>query len=204
MPTGYTQDIFWDKGITFAEFALRCSCMHGPEHLHRDEDPNSEAELTDNGKFFVKQKQEAQLEVARLLAMSSEERLALGSMDLAADVSDWQKYIDDKNSARARFDKMLVEVEAWQPPTPDHYELKNFMKAQIHSSVNEDCDASYEITQLENIKRKTPMSYFNERLKYAKFCVNDYENRIQQEILKVKGSNKWRRELFDSLGIEYK
>ena len=35
---------------------------------------------------------------------------------------------------RERYETMLAEVEAWQPPTPDHEELKRFMADQLRES----------------------------------------------------------------------
>lgn len=62
--------------------------------------------------------------------------------------ADYAEYLSGVAGRRERYSAMLTEIRAWEPPTPDHVELKKFMIQQIESCWSETEVSDYYSTPL--------------------------------------------------------
>lgn len=138
MPTGYTDGIKIDT--PFADFALKCARAFGALIEMRD-DP-MDAPIPDE--FPASNYHLENLE--RLIAEQDKAK----SMTLEQATAEIERYNADQAKAgeevraksaatRARYERMLDLASKWQPPTPAHQGLQDFMVQQITDSIKWDC-----------------------------------------------------------------
>src|SRR4051812_1949420 len=127
MPTGYTAKIYENKPISFEDFALECARAFGACIMQREENSDVKPKLNEESNYHSEALDKAKKELDEFLN-TKRTKLAL---DFA---EDQQKSIKDANDSikkitemRKRYEKMIVEVEKWIPPTKDHVNLKSFM-----------------------------------------------------------------------------
>jgi hypothetical protein len=99
---------------------------------------------------------------------------------------------------------MLAQVQDWQPPTPDHENLKSFMQSQIEESIRFDCGiARTEVelgralaTQEQEIDAKQWRDdQLQEMLKSLSYHVTEY----QKELGRCREANGWILALVESV-----
>lgn len=144
MPTGYTADVQDGTVTEFSEFAMQCARAFGALITMRDEPsdapiPQEFAPSNYNAERLV----EAQRDLARLEAMTESEQKAAADAANAAAFKSWDDRESTKAEQRARYEAMIQKVEAWEPPTADHNELKRFMLRQLRESIEFDCGPPY-------------------------------------------------------------
>jgi hypothetical protein len=193
MASGYTECI--SKGITFQQFALQCARAFGATITMRDE-PMS-AEIPDEfppSDYYVKRLEEERRELVILKAMSlpEAEGAAKGDYDRAVAVREAETIA--KNELRAKYEAMLSEVEKWQPPTPDHHEMKRFMEKQIQESISWDCEISE-----EPIVLLSGREWLSQKIEACSRKIQFYTDRHAAEVALSKGRTEWVRALKTSL-----
>ena len=112
-----------------------------------------------------------------------------------------EKILEEYKDEDKKYLKVREEVEKWNPPTPEHENLKKFCLEQIDMSLNttlyEWCekDINKELDTSEDTIRKyidNLKDYADEKLKRA------YKN-WQEELRRVEEKNLWMRQFLDSL-----
>jgi len=195
MPTGYTADVQSGKVTTFPEFALQCARAFGALVLMREDPANApipnEFKPSD---YHIKALDDAREKLAALSAMSSAERDEASSKDNAEKLASWEKYEAEKAEHKQRYEAMLAKVEAWEPPTPDHTNLKIFMTQQITKSISFDCGFAR--------PKPTPATtddWFAAAVKQASWDVSYHTKENAKEIERANGRTEWVRALRQSL-----
>ena len=137
MPTGYTCGVVDGEVTEFSDFAMRCARAFGALINMRDDpmDAPIPTEMLPQTKCHddrieadLKRMGEVQ---AMTLAAADTEALEVHRQALAARA----KYLADRDLEASRLNAMLAKVRAWQPPTPDHSEMKKFMIDQLTISL---------------------------------------------------------------------
>lgn len=139
MPTGYTADVADGKVADFRTFALTCARAFGATVMQRDEPIDSPPRHREPSDYHIKALAAARAEEERLLALTDDEALVEMLEERAKADEYASDYVARKAEQRARYEAMLAEVDAWQPPTADHAEMKKFMREQITESIRFDC-----------------------------------------------------------------
>ncbi len=205
MPTGYTAKLHDGKPITFREFALDCSRAFGALIHMRDENQDTEIKLREVRSYYSQHIKEFETEIELLsgmtpLAIELEHAKAMDALAQAA-ADDRKK----SNERRVRYQSMLDEVTAWEPPTPDHVEMKKFMVQQITDSMKFDCPdddrEGYHERQAKNALRN-PMSWHADRLANAYRSLDRARENLVEEQQRVADANRWVMDLMESLPCE--
>ena len=191
MPTGYTEDIYNGKDVTFKDFALKCArafgaCVHqrednidDPPRLKIADTSYYEEKLKKAKAFKKPKKAEYDLSISR--------EIEYLEIELA------------KNKKRiADYKAMLVNVKNWVPPTKEHFRFKEFMIEQLESSLYADSYEYYE-RELERLKGMTYKDYCDILKQDADYTVKSYAEEIEKEKARTEKSNKWLTDLFKSL-----
>jgi predicted DNA-binding protein YlxM (UPF0122 family) len=121
MPTGYTAPLYEGKEISFEEFMLRCSRAMMPTILLRDRDSDvlpTEENVVESD-FYAKRLVEAQTEYARLHDLSLEEIASEHQAELEETSRRNAETVADCEAKRERYEAMLTQAEAWEPPTDE-------------------------------------------------------------------------------------
>lgn len=136
MTTSYTAPVQDGKITTLAEYALNCARAFAIDM--RDE-PNGPLKdpAPPNTDYYDEQVTEAMAELVRLESdeyaanVMQREKMELEAADA--------KYAAHKAQTRERYEAMLALVFEWQPPTPEHQGLRDFMESQLRESIKFDC-----------------------------------------------------------------
>jgi hypothetical protein len=138
MPTGYTEAIE-DRDISFKEFAVLCARAFGVLVNMRDE-PLSK-EIPDEIKpslYYQEARQKAEEDLYQMERMPVEMAETRATEEYNQEMKRVEQSLKKRTDLLIRYKKMLAEVEAWNPPTPDHVGLKEFMIQQITISLPAD------------------------------------------------------------------
>ena len=202
MPTGYTNDI--QKDISFEDFALSCALAFGACIHQRDDSGKFRPKFREGDyTFHLDGLEETKKEIDELESMSEIERIEYGKKVIQKEIDENQEEILKQEVWKSKYTAMLRKVQDWQPPTPEHNQLKVFMADQINSSIQFDCDTSYSTRRIGKLRTEPPLNYFNVALKRATLQLKYHEECIAKEMNRVNEANKWIGALYDSLGVEY-
>lgn len=196
MPTGYTADI--KDGISFNTYALNCARAFGACVTLRD-DPAGGDRIPDTfepSDYHLKAAEKARGELSALDAMTPDDLERSASDSWAQAEVRRRRSLVDLRKQREAYEAMLEKVNAWVPPTPDHAELREFMRKQIEQSIDFDCNESYYPTPTV---RLTGEAWVAERRARLARGVQYHEQEHAGEVSRAATRTEWVRALRDSL-----
>ena len=196
MATGYTSEIA--NGISFEKFVLQCARAFGALISMRDdpwdaEIPN-EFVPSDYHKNEMLAREE---ELGSLMSMPEEWANEQAAMQYEKEWLAYNKHLINVANIKDKYLSMLIKVKAWQPPTVDHNELKEFMIKQIVDSINWDCDISH----VESPVLLDGKTWLAERIDSCSWDINYHAKEYQKEVEGCSGRTKWVQELKKSLCV---
>lgn len=200
MPSGYTQDIYDGKPITFEQFALRCSRGMGAAIMQRDEAIDVEIRMREVSDHEVERVKTARAELEAALERTDEEWATAQSAEISAAVEYRDQYIRDTDALAMRYRDMLKQVEAWEPPTEDHMGLKRFMFDQLGDSIKFDVGGPGVERYTPAVPEELPVYMYKAR-QIADLAKRqaDATQRLAEEYDRVKSQNEWVSKLRSSL-----
>lgn len=192
MPTGYTHAI--KDGISFRDFALSCARNFGALISMRDEsmDAPIPTEIKPST-HYAEALAEARAELERLSALSFDEWHALSLQEYQQKRARHEQRKQENAELRKKYQVMLQQVEAWQPPTPEHEGMKKFMREQIEDSMRFDC--------IDGPEPEPVLSddWCSKRLTEAARKVAYYTNEHAKEVKRCQERTAWIQALMGSL-----
>lgn len=136
MPTGYTAGIEDGEITTGKDFLKLCTRAFGIAMDLRDEPLSVHTPTKFEPNTYYKDRyEEAKEELEKCRKMSFEEaktkmiKSHAGRVKMYRSIA--ERYIENNN----KYAKVRAEVEAWIPPTPEHYNLKKFALGQIDMCI---------------------------------------------------------------------
>jgi hypothetical protein len=196
MPTGYTAAV-QDGSVTFNQFVWRCARAMGALVMMREDPVDAPIEEFKPSDYYAKVVAKAEAEIARLEAMTPGELEELVGKERAKLTEDNARYVREKALARERYDAMLKQVEAWEPPTHDHCGLRDFMAQQLESSIEFDCGTPYQAPLPGN-----PKDWRDERIASLRASLSRLREDAAKEIERTNARNEWVRTLKASVPYE--
>lgn len=195
MPTGYTSDLYNGKDVSFSEFVLGCSRAFGALILMRDDPrdtpiPDEIKADTSYHSERVAAAYDLQDELAKWTPEDAE-KAAQSAYD--AEVKRWKEYEKERIALWQRYQDMLVQVIAWEPPTPDHVGLKDFMVEQIETSIKFDASPSSPPVKLSGPE------YASKEVQRAMRDISYHTEEIEKELDRAENRTAWVKALKDSL-----
>lgn len=196
MPTGYTAKLM-ESGQTFPEFIMGCARAFGALIEMRDS-PN-DAPIPDKfepSDYNAKRLIEAREALAKLKAMSGEERAVFGETAKAEDIERSRKYLEKAMAENSRLEDMAAQVRAWTPPTKDHQGLKDFMLQQIDVSKN---GVDYSEKSLAEAQAKPATAYYVEAVSSAARDIKYHTEGNAKEVECTNSRTEWVQQLRASI-----
>jgi hypothetical protein len=195
MPTGYTAEI--KNGITFEQFAIGCAKAFGACISLRDEPADAPIpESFEPSDYYQKALIAAEQKLAQLQQMTLDEANVQSADEWEAGEQNRFKRLEEIKELKAKYEAMLVAAEAYQPPTPDHVEFKNFMVEQIKSSIKFDCGGDYYDKPAAKL---SATEWLAEALEGAERAVEYHRKGHTEEIDRTNSRNQWIKALRESL-----
>lgn len=195
MPTGYTAPIA--DGISFEQFVWGCARGMGALVMMRDEPSNAPIpERFEPSDYHQKNLDRLRGELEALRAMTREEVRVEADKTFHADLECHNGLIKKANDLRAKYEAMLVELRAWEPPQ-DHVEFKAFMEKQILESIDFDCETKY----YDAPEGKSTDGYLAITEARLHRDIAYHTERHAKEVELTEGRNKWIADLRASLKV---
>lgn len=196
MPTGYTADI--KNGITFEQFVLGCARAFGACVSLRDE-PSS-TPIPDEFKpneYYIAEIAKAKTRLTKLKSLTAKEIHREAEKDYQKQLKSHVNMLANKYDLLGKYKAMLEQVKAWQPPTPEHQGLKDFMIQQISTSIEHDCDMVW-IKSLKP-KKLADADWISKQIEHEVANLEYHTKENKEEIERAKGRTAWVKALRDSL-----
>jgi len=203
MPTGYTAGILDGTVTTFPQFAKLCMRAFGATIHLRDESLDAEYEPRVPGDYYLKGIEKAKQLIIDAQKLSDEEIVETKKKQL----EDSKKYhleaIEKAKNSTIEMNKILTDVRKWQPPTPEHTGIKDFMIKQIEETIDFDCKTDYHDKELFKIEFESlninASEIRKEMLEKGKKDFTYHNSENLKEIQRCEQSNKWVSDLLKSL-----
>jgi hypothetical protein len=195
MATGYTADLHDGNPITFQQFVLKCSRAMGAAIMQRDESPDVEIRERTLDVYYLDQVSKSAAQLQEAIDRPASEWEELQDWTIVEAAAHRDKYLFNRAAMEARYRTMLADVQAWVPPTPEHFGLKAFMIEQIESSIRFDC-GHYTPQVPERVS--ADLYAQQEIARLTKEHGRDVQ-RLAEERERVAAQNAWVRALRDSL-----
>ena len=199
MSTGYTCVI--EEGASFEEFVLRCARRFGAL-VHMRDDPLNEPipDEVPRSNFYEQALAKAEKNLSRLKSMTVEEANQKALEDHKEVVKSCKQRVKEKRDLYEKYRDMLIKVEAWNPPTKDHVELKKFMVQQILDSIDFDCNE----TIVYNNCPKNPMTgqeWLDFWIKETEKDIKYYKKEREKDLERARKKTEWIQNLKKSLAL---
>jgi hypothetical protein len=194
MPTGYTAPIYEGKDITFADYAMGCARAFGALMDLRDEPAGTPIPDEFIPRPYYREHLDSALRrAAEIEAWTDEQAEAEAGQSHDKAVRDATELRQQKQELRERYEAMLAQAEAWQPPTPEHEEYAKFMVSQLRESIEHDC---YEVAMPDPVSGDV---YKARELEAARQMAAYYEREMNAEAGRAHGRTEWLRALRGTL-----
>jgi hypothetical protein len=203
MPTGYTAGILDGKITTFPQFAKLCMRAFGAAIHLRDESLDAEYEPRVPSDYHSKAIEKANQLIIDAQKMSDKEIVDVKKEQLENSKKYHLKAIEKAKKSTIEMNKILADVRKWQPPTPEHTGIKDFMIDQIEKTIDFDCKTDYHDRGL--IEIETELLTLNateirkQMIEQAKKDLDYHNAENLKEIQRCEQSNKWVSDLMMSL-----
>jgi len=209
MPTGYTYEILENPDLTFQEFALRCSRAFGACIMMRDDDGKaipSREKITISAEYHVKALEKALEKQEQYKDWHPEHPDFKAKVDekYRSTIEHAFEQIEKINVQAQALKEMLTEVQAWNPPSSEHVNFKEFMVQQLEDTIKHDGSIEFYEKELERYNK--PPDYQEQFAIEKEFIDHDIEYH-KQHIKDIEEGNKerikWTEILCNSLDIEF-
>lgn len=198
MPTGYTAPIYEGGSLTGREFILRCSRAFGAAVMQRDDPIDEPIKHRQPSTYHLDRLVELNARLKDLRGMTGTEAQALADAAYEEEVTSIRKRRAERAEMRKRYEATLAEVEAWEPPTHEHTELREFCIDQLRQSIDFDCNEKYERKEAD-VLHLTGEQWLSQELAKVKRDIAYEEDGWQEEQERVRKANEWIDQLVASL-----
>ncbi len=196
MPTGYTADVQSGKITSFPQFAMQCARAFGALIELRDEPLTTPipADFKPDTAWHDQEIAKAIADIARLNVMSLDEAAVAAEAEYHSEMAHHVERRAEKVAVKARYDAMLKEVVAWEPPSSKHEGLKDFMADQLSQSIKYDC---YDWPDLD--PPPAPEIWLAQALATAHRNVAYHQEERCKKIERAAARTRWVKQLRESL-----
>lgn len=196
MPSGITAPIANGEMTSGKEFLLRCSRQFGALVHMRDDSLDDEIKLQEVSTGYhdnsIAQAREA-LHALKNLTLA-EAAVAI-EQEYQSELKRHKERLDSKAELKNRYIEMMEKIQDWEPPTPEHENLKEFAMRQLNEGIDWDCDTKYE----QEPVRMDPQDWIDRQIERYEHDIKWNKEQKEKEIERVKENNEWVLTLVDSL-----
>lgn len=199
MPTGYTANV-QDGKDTFEQFVWRCARAFGALITMRDDPQDAEVpEKFEVDAYHYQQVRSAEEEVARFRDMTDEEAELGAEQEYREAVEFNRQQLKRRRDKKANYEAMLKRVTDWEPPSPDHEKLREFMIEQLKLSLRFDCEGE---PYLREARRMPAKEWLRIHRESAAKLLHSRRLHLREEEERVRERNEWIRKLRESVPYE--
>lgn len=198
MPSGYTAKIYEGEEQSFQDFALTIARAFCWIELRDTPLGPIPAKLKEpDTKYHEEQLAKAKQKKIDMLHISVQAAARRANEEADADAERRAKSAAEREELRGRYEAMLIEAEAYEPPTERHVEFREHMIKQLKQSIDFDC-------KIYNWPEPTRdgATWIKEQLEEAEREIEYHTKEIEREIERTSVNNEWALALLESLDVE--
>lgn len=199
MATGYTAE-FEDKDLSFEEFVWKCARAMGAFIHMRDDSMKSDIRMPEEDDYHSKSLVEAVEYLQELQEMPLAKAASLMAEEREERIKRAKESLEKSARLRDRYTRMITKVSDWQPPTPDHTNLKKFMLEQLTSSLDWDCNDKYTLEELAR-PEITAQEWLDREIKSAQHDVEYHTKHMSDDKKRNKEVINWIKALQQSVPL---
>lgn len=196
MPTGLTAGVAKGNVTSLRGFALICARQFGACIMQRDSDADEPPKLREESPYYAESLAQAEARAAELATITLWEAEKAAQVEYESRCESHKQIETERTEARNRYNAVLSQVVAWQPPSPDHQALKDLMVQQLTEARRFDCDFSDPYP----IRRSAEKYLAEERERARKECDRSAQG-LGEERERVAKANAWITALYESLPV---
>lgn len=203
MPTGYTAGIEDGRITTGKDFLKLCTRAFGVAIDLRDEPLSVPTPIEIKPDTYYKDRiDEEKTKLEKYKKISFEDAKAEMIRSYADRVNSYKAMAKNSIEKNEQYAKVRAEVKAWNPPTEEHCNLKNFALEQIDMCV---VKQEWIDEWLQQAKEKLDDSdeaverYIVEQIEYHCQSVKRAEENWKAELKRVEDRNAWMEKFLGSL-----
>lgn len=197
MPTSYTTGVQDGAITTLEEFALNCARAFGALVTMRDAPAGTPIpDAFTPSDYNQKAADAAAVRFDMLSKLTEQECESAAQAAFVATLQAKSRYNAERQQFANRYRAMIVKVERWTPPTPDHAGLREFMIAQLNESLRFDCSELYADDDPDTL---SGAQWLAEQIESAKKDVSYHLKEQDEENKRTAGRNAWIKALRESL-----
>lgn len=186
-----------ESGQTFQDFVMQCARAFGACVMMRDDPMDATIpERFEPSDYNVKRLAESKAELARLKAMTNDEKVTFGESKKAESIASSEECLAKDIEQNKRLEEMEASVNEWTPPSADHAGLKDFMLEQISTSKN---STNYIENSLAETRAKSPMDFYAEAVASAERGIKCNSKSHREEVERANSRTEWVRQLRESI-----
>lgn len=189
MPTGYTAKVQDGTCEKLQDFIWSCACAFIPYY-----------DSPDYIKYYQDELDKAKFRLKELLDMTRKQAIKFSEKRKQEIIRQSTKTIAEKNKQYERYCSMLNQIKFWEPPTPEHVELKEFMIKQLTDSIKYDCNCEYEVQHIDKARHADKLYYWDRAVDDTTRDIEYYKRRLHAKQKNVSYFNKWKNDLANSVG----
>lgn len=195
MPTGYTAGVADGSVTDLRTFALQCARGMGALISMRDELMDAPIpEAFEPSPYAVKRLEELRAELAKVRAMTADEREEAAAAAYRTDLEAEAKWREEKRVVRNRYNAMIAQVVRWDCEADG---LKELMLEQLHRG--RDFDAPADEGFWKTPKRLSGQEWYKQEETRLYGQVARAAEEVEKEAQRVAGRNAWLTRLRRSL-----
>jgi hypothetical protein len=197
MPTGYTAAVQDGKITEFSMFALQCARAFDALIDMRNEPPGAPVpdRLEPHTSYYDDLIAAATARLTETRGLTEEECTKRATAAHADALDQHRQRQRERVEQRIRYEVMLTKVEAWEPPTPDHVGLRDFMVSQLRESIRFDCDGM----KWSDPQLQSPEDWCAAMITSAERDLEYGTDKRREEIERTEKRNQWLTDLRASL-----
>lgn len=138
MPSGITSDLYEGKDTSLRGYLMSVGRSMGYAIMQRDADRSEPVREVTASDYNRRQADTLRQELAEIEGLSVADAWARYLAERAAAVERRDEMVRQRRELRARYTRMLAEVEAWQPD-PLIASTKDYALKQLRESIDFDC-----------------------------------------------------------------
>lgn len=198
MPTGYTADVATGKITEFEDYAMGCARAFGALISMRDE--SGEAEIPDKfepSEYNKNQLEKSRKELNELESLTIEQLDAKAKGEFEAAMKRNNESLVQIKEQQSRYEAMLEQANAYEPPTSDHIAFGEFIVDQLVKSIDFDCRTKY--YEENKPVLLSGIEFKSKRKTELQRSIEYHTEEMQKEIERTERKNQWLADLRESI-----
>jgi len=185
-----------EEGISFKDFVKLCARSFGEVGMMEEPDDAEFPTEKKPSSYHLEELEKAKEKLVRHKTVTRFAAASFARKEYKAKLDEKLKSLRETSVLLAKCKVLLVRINDWTPPTPGHYDLKDFMITYINRLVRlEEPFVKYDQTP----GLRTAEQWLKEEKQSILADIEYHCRKYEEEVERAKSDTKWIQDLLKSL-----